>query len=37
MLPSNVRLCYLLNGPKLNEYQFNTANSSIQWKGKTQC
>ena len=37
MLPSNVILCYQLNVSKLNEYQFNTASSLIQWIGKTQC
>ena len=37
MLLSNVSLCYQLNGPKLNEYQFNTASLLIQWIGETQC
>ena len=37
MLPSNVILCYQLNGLKLNKYKFNTAGPSIQWIGKTQC
>ena len=37
MLPRNVSLCYQLNEPKLNEHQFNTAISLIQWIGKTQC
>ena len=34
MLPSNVSLCYQLNGTKSNEYQFNTPSSLIQWVGK---
>ena len=38
--PHVTQLCesiYQLNGHKLNEYQFNTASSLIQWMGKTQC
>ena len=34
MLQSNVSLFYQFNGPKLNEYQFYTASSFIQWIGK---
>ena len=37
MLPGNVSLCYQFHWLKLNEYQFSTVSSLIQWIGKTQC